>query len=92
MLVSGLSAAACQTSPLVAGIDCSALIGPTLRTDVQSAPFPTENTVGEWISFADQQTGKVIDANARRAAVVEIVDRCEAEQRKLTRRRLFGIF
>lgn len=85
-------AAGCQTTPLVAGIDCSALLGPTLRTGVESAPFPTDNTVGEWVSFADQQTGRLIDANGRRAAVVEIIDACEGEQRKLTRKRLFGIF
>lgn len=86
-----LCVGACQTTPLVAGIDCSALLGPTLRTGVESAPFPTENTVGEWVSFADQQTGRLIDANGRRAAVVEIIDACEGEQRKLTRKRLFGI-
>lgn len=84
MLACALSAAACQTTP-TAGLDCAGLIGPTLRQDVESAPLPAENTVGEWVAFADAQTGRLVDANGRRRAVVEIVDLCQAQQDRLYR-------
>lgn len=84
MLAFGLCVGGCQTTR-VAGIDCAALIGPTLRADVDSAPFPQDNTVGEWVAFADAQTGRLIDANGRRRAVVETVDACQAQQDRLER-------
>ncbi len=75
-----------------AALNCGALIGPTLRTDVVGADLPAGNTVGEWVAFGDAQTGKLEDANGRRAAVVEIVDRCQAEHARLTRPRFLGLF
>lgn len=73
-------------------LNCGALIGPTLRTDVAGADLPADNTVGGWVAFGDAQTGKLEDANGRRAAVVEIVDNCQAEQTRLTRPRFLGLF
>lgn len=74
-----------------AALNCAALIGPTLRTDVAGADLPAGNTVGEWVAFGDAQTGKLDDANGRRAAVVEIIDGCQAEQARLARRKFLGI-
>lgn len=76
----------------IAALNCAALIGPTLRTDVPPADLPTENTIGEWVAFGDAQTGKLGDANGRRAAVVEIADRCQAEQERLSRRPWWRVF
>lgn len=84
VLAFGLSVTGCQHTR-IAGIDCAALIGPTLRGDVESAPLPLDNTVGEWVSFADAQTGRLIDANGRRRAVVEGVDLCQAQQARIER-------
>jgi hypothetical protein len=75
-----------------AALNCAALIGPTLRADVPPADLPAGNTVGDWVAFGDAQTGKLDDANGRRAAVVEIADRCQAEQERLSRRKFLGLF
>lgn len=82
----------CATVTPRAALDCGALIGPTLRADVSGADLPVGNTVGDWVAFGDAQTGKLDDANGRRSAVVEIVDRCQAEQARLSRPRFFGLF
>lgn len=84
VLACALFAGGCQTTR-IAGLDCAALIGPSLREDVEHAPLPTDNTVGEWVAFADAQTGRLVDANGRRRAVVEIVDACQAQQARLQR-------
>jgi hypothetical protein len=88
----GASVAGCHTVNPDAALNCGALIGPTLRADVPGADLPVGNTVGDWVAFGDAQTGKLEDANGRRAAVVEIVDRCQAEQARLTRPRFLGLF
>jgi hypothetical protein len=88
----GLSVAGCATVTPNAALNCGALIGPTLRADVPGADLPVGNTVGQWVAFGDAQTGKLDDANGRRAAVVEIVDRCQAEQARLIRPRFLGLF
>jgi hypothetical protein len=87
-----LFASGCATVTPNAALNCAALIGPTLRADVPGADLPIGNTVGDWVAFGDAQTGKLEDANGRRAAVVEIVDRCQAEQARLTRPRFLGLF
>lgn len=88
----GPSVAGCHTVTANAALNCGALIGPTLRADVAPADLPVENTVGAWVAGFDAQTGKLEDANGRRAAVVEIVDNCQAEQARLTRPRFLGLF
>jgi hypothetical protein len=68
------------------------MIGPTLRSDVAGADLPAGNTLGDWVSFGDDQTGRLEAANGRRAAVVEIVDGCQAEQARLTKRHWYWPF
>jgi hypothetical protein len=45
---------------------------------VPGAPLPDGQTVGEWISFGDQQTAQLDKANDRTTAAIGIVERCEA--------------
>jgi hypothetical protein len=57
--------------------------------------LPQGSTVGEWIAFADAQTGQLDKANARYAEAVGIIERCEARDRqavKKSRRKFLGIF
>lgn len=82
----------CHTVTANAALNCAALIGPTLRADVAPADLPVENTVGAWVAGFDAQTGKLEDANGRRAAVVEVVDNCQREQDRLSRRKFLGLF
>ena len=42
------------------------------------APLPDGTTVGDWVAFADAQTGKLDDANGRTRDAIGIVERCEA--------------
>jgi hypothetical protein len=75
---------------------CSALLPPEWKNGVPGAELPEGNTVGDWISFADQQTGRLDTANDRMKATVGIVERCEARDaaaiKRATRRRFLGIF
>jgi hypothetical protein len=52
--------------------------------------------VGDWIAFADAQTGKLDQANGRTRDAIGIVSRCETRDReavrRATRRRVLGIF
>lgn len=61
------------------------------------APLPDGDTVGDWISFADAQTGKLDQANGRTKDAISIVERCEARDQAAVKRatrgfwgRLFG--
>jgi hypothetical protein len=91
-LACALFVAGCHTVTVSGALNCAALIGPTLRADVPPADLPAENTVGAWVAGFDAQTGKLEDANGRRGAVVEIIDNCQAEQERLTRRKFLGLF
>lgn len=59
------------------------------------APLPGADVVGEWIAFADAQTGQLDKANGRTADAIDIIERCEARDAEaLTRARpkFLGIF
>ena len=59
------------------------------------APLPNGETVGDWIAFADAQTGQLDKSNDRYTAAVGIVERCEerdAEAVRRSRPRFLGIF
>lgn len=59
------------------------------------APLPAGGTVGDWVAFADAQTGQLDKANGRTADVIGIVERCEqrdAAAVKRARPRFLGIF
>ena len=58
---------------------CSALLPPDWgTTGVPGAPLPAGETVGDWIAFADAQTGQLDKANDRTRTAIGIVSRCEA--------------
>lgn len=62
---------------------------------VESAPLPDGNLVGDWISFADAQTGKLDVANGRTADTIGIITRCEARDAdalKRSRTKILGVF
>ncbi|HEV2650118.1 MAG TPA: hypothetical protein VGU69_02575 [Rhizomicrobium sp.] len=46
-----------------------------------SAPLPPDKSVGEWIAFADAQTGQLDIANARTTDALAIITACEARDR-----------
>lgn len=82
-------------SVLTQSAGCSSLIPVSWVQGVAPAPLPEGDSVGDWISFADAQTGKLDQANGRTKDAIEIVSRCEARDatavKKATRRRWFGL-
>ena len=94
-LVGGLSACA---TPIVTAQSaaCSALLPSEWRDGVEGAELPTGDTVGDWIAFADAQTGKLDVANGRTRDAIGIVERCEQRDaeaiKRATRWRFLGIF
>jgi len=44
---------------------------------VPGAPLPEGYTVGDWMAFADAQTGQLDKANDRTSASIGIIERCE---------------
>jgi hypothetical protein len=59
--------------------------------------MPDGDTVGDWIAFADAQTGKLDMANGRTRDAIDIVARCEARDAAAVKRatrsflgRIFG--
>lgn len=57
--------------------------------------MPAGSTVGDWIAYADAQTGQLDKANERTRAAIGIVERCEERDReavKKARRKVFGLF
>jgi hypothetical protein len=64
---------------------CSTLVPETWAAGVQSAPIPTKDTVGDWISFGDAQTGQLDRANGRTVDTLTIVQKCEARDAEATK-------
>ncbi len=58
---------------------------------MQGAPLPDSDTVADWTSFADQQTGQLDKANDRTISAIGIIERCEARDQAAVKRsrRLF---
>ena len=74
---------------------CSSLLPSEWREGVPGAALPEGSTVGDWIAFADAQTGQLDKANDRTSAAIGIVERCEERDRaavKRTRRKFLGVF
>lgn len=74
---------------------CSSLLPSEWREPVPGAPLPGGETAGDWIAFADAQTGQLDKANDRTLASIGIVERCEARDREAvrrSRRKFLGIF
>jgi hypothetical protein len=43
--------------------------------------LPSGSSVGDWIAFADAQTGQLDKANDRTLSAIGIVERCEVRDR-----------
>lgn len=74
---------------------CSSLLPSEWREGVPGADLPEGSTVGDWIAYADAQTGQLDKANDRTRAAIGIVERCEArdaEAVKKARRKVLGVF
>lgn len=71
---------------------CASLLPQEWKDGVAGAPLPMGDTVGDWITFADQQTGKLDIANDRTKASIGIVERCEARDAAAVRRSTRGFF
>lgn len=48
-----------------------------------SASLPSDKSGGEWVAFADAQTGQLDIANSRTRDAVSIVKACEARDAKV---------
>lgn len=71
---------------------CSQLVPDSWKAGVAGAPIPDGNTVGDWISFGDAQTGKLDQANGRTADAIGIVERCEARDAAAVKKATRGFF
>ena len=74
---------------------CSTLLPSEWRKGVPGADLPNGSTVGDWVAFADAQTGQLDKANERTTAAIGIIERCEERDReavKKSRPRFLGIF
>lgn len=77
---------------------CSSLVPSSHRKPVDGADLPpSQATVGDWIVYADAQTGQLDRANGHTADVIEIVERCEVRDQETIKRlqrpwwqRIFG--
>lgn len=61
---------------------------------MEGAEFPAGSTVGDWIAFADAQTGRLDVANGRTADSIAIIERCEERDKqavKASRRGFLGL-
>ena len=57
--------------------------------------MPAGDSVGEWLSFGEAQTGKLEVANGRTKDTIALVERCEARDAvavKKARPKFLGIF
>ena len=71
----------CAAGPPIvtmSGAGCAALLPAEWRSGVIAASLPEGVTVGDWVAFADAQTGKLDEANGRTRDAIGIVERCEA--------------
>lgn len=74
---------------------CSSLLPDEWREPVPGAPLPDGETAGDWIAFADAQTGQLDKANDRTLSAIGIVERCEIRDREAVKRarpKFLGIF
>ena len=86
MLLTLLAAvlSACVQAPPVflTASDCERLIPTSWKAGVPSAALPAGKSVGEWVAFADAQTGQLDIANGRFQDATEIRTTCELLLRK----------
>lgn len=86
LLLAGCSAPTVLSTPN----SCATLLPADWKQGVPGADLPTGDTVGDWVAFADAQTGKLDMANGRTRDSISIIERCEARDaaavKKATRR------
>lgn len=70
-------------TPSAAG--CSTLVEAWMKP-VAGADLPAGETVGDWIVFGDQQTGKLDTANDRIVNGYATIAKCEARDKDAVRR------
>lgn len=97
LLLVTLACGACVGAPPIVSAQsaCSTLLPADWRAGVPGADLPAGDTVGDWIAFADAQTGQLDKSNDRYSAAVGIVERCEERDRaavKKARPKFLGIF
>lgn len=92
-LVVGLNLAACGV-PVVTSTpaSCSTLLPADWSQGVAGAPLPEGDTVGDWISFGDAQTGRLDQANGRTRDAIGIIARCEERDATAVRKATRGFF
>ena len=96
LLSATLAAAACVGAPAIvtsqSAVGCSALVPQEWKQGVESADLQNDgNAVGDWVSFADAQTGRLDQANGRTRDSIGIVERCEERDRRAVKRAKRGI-
>jgi hypothetical protein len=89
-----LALTACAGTPVVTAMpnSCATLLPQEWKQGVAGAPLPDGDTVGDWIAFGDQQTGKLDIANDRTKSAIGIVERCEARDAAAVKRASRGFF
>ena len=81
--------AGCVAGPPIvttSGAGYAALLPNDWRAGVVPAPLPDGVTVGDWVAFADAQTGKLDEANGRTRDAIGIVERCETRDSDAVKR------
>jgi hypothetical protein len=94
-LCATLGLPACVGAPAIvtpSAASCAQLLPPEWKQGVAAADLPDGNTVGDWISFGDAQTGKLDQANERTKASIGIVERCEARDAAAVKHASRGFF
>ena len=70
---------------------CSTLVEAWMKP-VEGADLPSGDTVGDWLVFGDQQTGKLDTANDRIVNGHATIAKCEARDRDAVKRGSRGFF
>jgi hypothetical protein len=92
-----LAVPACAGAPPIVASPsaCSTLIPDSWRAPVPGAELPKGDTVGEWVAFADAQTGQLDKANGRTGDAIDIIERCERRDAAAVKRskpKVLGLF
>ncbi len=84
----------CAGPPIVtaSSASCAALLPSAWKQGVAGAPLPDGDTVGDWIAFGDQQTGRLDTANDRTTSAIGIIERCESRDAAAVKRATRGWF
>lgn len=85
---------ACVAGPRISAMPgaCSALLPDSWRVPVPGAPLPLGETVGDWVTFGDAQTGQLDKANSRAVDAIGIIERCEARDVEAVKKAKRGWF